>query len=249
MAGPRTKGVDSSRRTLEVLLQFTEAKPEWTIDELINELGLSQPSAYRYLSLLRELRLLEERSRGTYVLGPRILDLGRAAGLAVNLQADAQPILDRLAADTGETALCLRRAGESAVAFAIAESVHAVSISFQLGHTMPLHAGAGAKLLLANLSKAKRDRYLERARPELTDAGVERLTEDLARIRESGKAESRGEVDDGVWACAFKVNLRHDMLGAISVVGPEYRLDDAAKARIEAHVRAAAAELDKVSRT
>jgi DNA-binding IclR family transcriptional regulator len=194
------------------------------------------------LSLLRELNLIEERGRGSFVLSPRIMGLARAADAATDFRALAQPIIDALRQTTGETALFLRRVNGAAVAVAIAESAHPISISFQPGNLMPLHGGAAAKILLANYPKAKRDQYLDQLSPALGKAARAALVTDLDRIRASGVAESSGEVDEGVWASAAAVEAHGALIGAITVVAPAYRIDDAQKTSIGNAVQAAAAE-------
>lgn len=225
MAVQRTKGVDSARRALQILLQFSQNKPELTVDELIEAHDISLPSAYRYLSLLREMYLIEERSKGVYVLSPQILQLAQAAERTLDYRVEAQPILDRLRTQTGETALYLRRLNDAAVCLAISETDHAISISFQPGHVMPLHKGAAAKLLLTDDTKSRRVRYLERVEPPLTPEERSTIQEDLERIAAHDFAESSGEVDEGVWACAAPVRSRGQLIGAISVVAPAYRVE------------------------
>lgn len=246
MVAQRTKGVDSARRALQILLQFSESKPELTIDELLEAYDISLPSAYRYLSLLREMYLIEERSKGTFVLSPQILQLARAAEKTLDYRAEAQPVLDRLTEEAGETSLFLRRINDSAVCLAISETNHAISISFQPGHLMALHAGAGAKTLLSDFSAAKRDQYFDRRQPSLSKAVRKRLVDELEHIRKDGLAESHSEVDDGVWACAAPVRAHDTQVGAISVVAPAYRIDSKKRAVIGHLVRDAALELEQV---
>lgn len=240
----RTKGVDSARRALQILLQFSETAPELTLEQILEDHDISVPSAYRYISLLREMDLIEEREKGRFVLSPQVLRLARAAEASFDYRAQAQPILDRLAEATGETALYLRRVNDSAVCLAIAESDHPISISFQPGHLMPLHSGAAPKLLLSALSPTKLNQYFQRIGPALTKQARKRLEEDLIPIRESGYAQSAGEVDQGVWASAAATHSRGAVIGAVSVVGPAYRLSEEQRDRITQAVRAAAVELE-----
>ncbi len=246
MASQRTKGVDSARRVLEILLQFSQSKPELTVDEILEVHGISLPSAYRYLSLLREMYLIEERGKGSYVLSPEILQLAQAAERTLDYRVEAQPVLDRLAATTGETALYLRQLNDAAVCLAISETDHAISISFQPGHVMPLHAGAGAKVLLAGFPKNRRAQYLDRLTPPLDPAVRERLDEELNALRDTGFAISQGEVDEGLWACAAPVYARGHLIGAVSVVVPAYRVSEDERLEIGAAVRASAKELEAV---
>jgi DNA-binding IclR family transcriptional regulator len=249
MTAQRTKGVDSARRALQILLQFSQNKPELTVDDLLEAHDISLPSAYRYLSLLREMNFIEERSKGVFVLSPQILTLAQAAENMLDYKAEAQPILDRLRRVTGETSLYLRRVNDSAVCLAIAESEHAINISFTPGHLMPLHAGAGAKTLLSDYSEAKRDQYLDRREPPLSTRARTALLADLDHIRTTGFAESLSEVDEGVWACAAPVRASSVLVGTISVVAPAFRVDAARREKIGADVRTAARELEDVLAT
>lgn len=242
----RTKGVDSARRALQILLQFTESRPELTIDKVLESYDISVPSAYRYLSLLREMNLIEERGKGTFVLSPRVLRLARAAEVSLDYRTPAQPILDRMREQTGETALYIRRMNDAAVCLAIAESDHQISISFQPGHLMPLHLGAAPKVLLAEYSDTKRERYLDWLRPPMSKADRSKLETDLDAIRATGYAQSTAEVDVGVWAGAVGVRSYGALVGALTVVAPAFRLTEAHRRQIGAVVRAGAAEFEAV---
>lgn len=240
----RTKGVDSARRALQILLQFTESTPELTLDNLLDDHDISVPSAYRYISLLREMDLIEEREKGRFVLSPQVLRLAHAAEATLDYQGLAQPVLDELAEKTGESALYLRRVNDSAVCIAIAESDHPISISFRPGHLLPLHSGAAAKLLLSALPAAKLNQYFQRQGPTFTKQARKRLEDDLDSIRDAGYAESAGEVDQGVWASAAVIRSHGNVVGAITVVAPAYRLDEGHRSEITQAVRAGAAVFD-----
>jgi DNA-binding IclR family transcriptional regulator len=243
MAVQRTKGVDSARRALQILLQFSQTKPELTVDELIEAHDISLPSAYRYISLLREMYLIEERTKGRYVLSPQILQLAQAAERTLDYRVDAQPILDQLRETTGETALYLRRLNDAAVCLAISDSDHAITISFQPGHVMPLHQGASAKVLLADYSASRRKQYLDKLTPPMPADQREALEADLRRIAANDFAESFGEVDEGVWACAAPVRSHGQLVGALSVVAPAYRVADR-HAELDAAVISAARDFE-----
>lgn len=236
----RTKGVDSARRALQILLEFSESRPELTVDNVLEKHDISVPSAYRYISLLRELDLIEEREKGRFVLSPQILRLSRAAETTLDFRAQVHPILNQMVAETGETALYLRRVNDSAVCVAIAESDHPISISFQPGNLMPLYGGAAAKLLLSELSSTALMQYLTRLGPTLSQPEKKKLRTDLESLRESGYAESAGEVDRGVWASAARVATGDVPVGALTVVAPDYRLTDEHKAQISEAVQAGA---------
>lgn len=246
MVARRTKGVESARRALQMLLKFTENKPALTADELLEAYQISLPTAYRYLSLLREMHLIEERSKGTFVLSPRIFQLAHAAEATLDYRVEAQPVLDRLTEGTEETSLYMRQINDAAVCLAIAETDRAISISFLPGHRMPLNAGAGAKLLLAEYSATKRNQYLDRLEPPLSKTARAQLISELDRMLIDNYAESRGEVDDDVWACAAPIRAHGIQVGVISVVAPAYRVSVDKQKSIGRAVSDAAAELEQV---
>jgi DNA-binding IclR family transcriptional regulator len=236
----RTPGVDSARKVLQLLLEFTEERPEATVEELAQAVSASVSSTYRYVALLRELGLVDERYRGTYVLSPRVLALARGAEAAMSIVGIARPVLDELAEASGETAFLLQQMGDSAVCVGQVESDHPIRLSVSPGHTVPLHRGAAAKVILANLGTRKIRSYLER----LDDVAEQhRLEGELGEIRRRGWAVSLAELDAGVWASAAPVMAAGSVVAAVSVAAPDYRLDTTKREEIIGLTREASREI------
>jgi DNA-binding IclR family transcriptional regulator len=135
---------------------------------------------------------------------------------------------------------------DAAVCLAIAESDHQISISFQPGHLMPLHLGAAPKVLLSEYSEAKREQYFDWLRPPMSKGTRSKLEADLDAIHAIGYAESVAEVDAGVWAAAAGVRSYGALVGAVTVVAPDYRLTEAHRRKIGEVVRAGAAEFEAI---
>jgi DNA-binding IclR family transcriptional regulator len=149
--------------------------------------------------------------------------------------------LGSLTAKTSETSLVLRRIGDAAVCVERAESDHPVRLSFEIGRAMPLHTGAGAKVLLAHSPAELQENYVDGA---VVSARRQALRDELARIRSRGYGESSGEVDPGIWAVAAPVLAEgHGQHLAISVALPQYRLDRARRIVLRDATLEAAAEL------
>ncbi|MCD1269949.1 helix-turn-helix domain-containing protein [Microbacterium sp. MEC084] len=237
----RTHGVDSARRVLQVLLQFTEKRPTWTVERLAQSVGTSSANTYRYLALLKELYLVEEHSRGVYTVSPRVFSLGRAASSSLDIASIARPALEELTAETGETSLLVRRVGDSVICIDSVEADQQVRLSFAPGALLPMHRGASAKVLLASLSPEKRNTYISRLAPELTSGRRTEFESELARINADGFAESSAEVDEDVWAVAAPVVSHGSVVAAISVAAPGFRVLDGQRDEIRDRVRAVAA--------
>ena len=52
------KGTNSADRILSVLNLFTDGRLEWTAEQLMEVLGYSRPTMYRYLRSLKDAGLL-----------------------------------------------------------------------------------------------------------------------------------------------------------------------------------------------
>lgn len=234
----RTPGVDSARRVLNVLLLFGGDKPSLSVEEIAEQVDVSVPSAYRFLSLLRELELVEENGNGTYSLTPRVFALASSAERAFEIGAALRPVLHDLSRRTGEAALVMRRIGDHATCAEMVETEHAVRLSFAPGQIMSLHRGAGPKTLLSSMSDVWADRYLQRS--GLDDAERARLLAELGKIKEQGWAVSSAEVDEGVWAASAPIVVGGRTVAALSVAGPRYRIGPDREAEILEHVVACA---------
>lgn len=218
----RTPGVDSARRALNILLMFGEDSPWVTIEQIAAGADVSIPSAYRFISLLRELKLVEEVGNSSYSLTPRILALAKNAERAFEIGPVLKHILDELSVTTGEAALAIKRIGTHAVCVEMVQTEHAVRLSFTPGQIMPLERGAGSKLLLATMDRNDAERYLNSI--DIDSVERDNLLDELDRIAEIGWSMSSAEVDEGVWAVAAPVKIGVKTVAVLSVAGPRYRI-------------------------
>jgi DNA-binding IclR family transcriptional regulator len=234
-------GTQSGQRLLAVLDQFTAERPTHTVEQLSQAVGVPRSTVYRLVGLLRAHGLVEQAGDGRYQLGPKAIMIGYVARATVDLADLWRPGLQQLALASRETALVLRRIEDSAVCVDRIDCDHPVRLSFDIGRAMPLHTGAGAKVLLASSPAAIRDRYLDRRVPAGQRA---RLRAELGQIADQEWGESRAEVDPGIWAVGAPILADRDgRCLAISVAVPEYRLEPGRRAEIITLTRDVAADL------
>lgn len=108
--------IQSIDRAVEILGLFTVARPKLSLSELSAGLNLSRATGYRYVSALRQAGLVRyDENSGTYTLGTRVLQMASIALAGLPVIAVAEPILSRLVAQTGETAVLSIWDGESPV--------------------------------------------------------------------------------------------------------------------------------------
>ncbi|MER7010239.1 IclR family transcriptional regulator [Saccharopolyspora sp. NPDC000359] len=245
MAAAKT-GADSGRRALEILLSFTEQRPLLTVRQLAEDLDIPVPSVHRYVALLRDMGLLEERGRGQYHLTMRVAALSRAARQATPLVDLAEPFMRELVGQTGESALLVRLVHNRPVCMHRVESAQRFRLSFEIGQHLPPLRGASARLLVASLDPADRERYVDQAlaegaRPPLK--GRERFLSDAERDAARGWSVSNQEIDDGIWAAAAPITEGGRTVASLSAPCPAFRLDKAKREAIIDLVRKSAADI------
>jgi DNA-binding IclR family transcriptional regulator len=243
----RTSGAESPRQVLTMLLAFSERRPSLSAGEMAREVGVPLSTAYRYISLLREVGLLQEGPRSTYSVTQRVIPLARAAQAANSLDAICQPVLERLSSTTGEASLIVRRVGHTAMCVALAEANHPIRLSFEIGRPMPLHGGAAAKILLAGLSEKESARYLNTAAAgdDALAGRREALERELEEIRRAGWAQSSGEVDRGIWAAAAAIREGKRIVAALTIACLAHSVDGGRQQEILRLVREAAGDINQ----
>lgn len=189
-----------------------------TLAELVERTGISRPTAHRLAAALVSHGLLRRDGEGRYLPGLRLIALGRAASSALPLATAAQPVLDRLRDQTGESAQLYVRDGAGRVCVASAESAHGLRTIVPLGAVLELARGSAGAV----------------------------LREDAPVLRR-GWAESVGEREAGVASVSAPVLDGSGVVAAISVSGPIERTSRQPGRRYAAAVVRAARELERAA--
>jgi DNA-binding IclR family transcriptional regulator len=234
---------------LQVLLAFSEQRPQATISELAEVVGVPLSTCYRYVGLLREMGLLEEGERSTYHVTPQIMHVARAAQLSNTIARRARPVLQRLSEESGETVLLMQQQGSVAVCVVALVSDRRVRLVFEPGYTVGLGLTASGKVLLAFMPELARSAYLAQraaADPEFSRQLPE-LERELAECTKTGWATSKGAVEEGTWACAAPVRDGDRAVAAISIAAPVFRIGQQERIRIRDLVLEGAAEVARAA--
>lgn len=245
--------IASALRTLQVLRAFAEPPHRLGLADLVATLGMERNQAYRSLKTLEAGEFLEAVGNSQFQLGPAATELGFAASRSegFSLVEAASPFLDELSRETRETVHLFMRAGERAVCVDRRESTQSVRLVSVLGRSVPLHAGAVPKAILAFLPAAEREQVLARLTElphytERTELQPARLRRQLDEIIEVGYSISDEDFDPsarGVGAPIFAEE--GEVVGGISLGGPSFRVNDDLLAHFAQLVRSAA---EKISR-
>ncbi len=141
---------ESLSRGLAVLCAFSREAPRLRIGEVAERAGLNRAAARRYLLTLRDLGYVAS-DNDSFVLRPKVLDLGYAYFSSANIGASIQPLLAELAERTQEAATFAVRDDLNVLVVARAAK-RMWDLSIGAGTRLPLTQTALGRVLLASLS-------------------------------------------------------------------------------------------------
>jgi len=238
------------------LLEVFYGEPELGVSELSRRLGLHKNNVFRLLATL-ELGGYVEQSTTTdrYRLGVRCLELGRAYSRSHSLVDRARPALTKLVEELGETAhLGVLRDFEVVHLDGIQPQRLLVTAS-RVGQRLPAHCSALGKVLIGCADSDTRVRYdelvvsegaLAAVTPATVVDGV-KLFEQLRTVGGQGYAFDFGECEEGLNCAAAPIYSEDDdVVGALSVSGPSFRMsEDVLNAKVLPVLTRVARELSK----
>jgi IclR family transcriptional regulator, KDG regulon repressor len=241
--------VEAVLRALDLLDCF-QRQSALTLNDMAALTGMTRSRVTRLAGTLESRGyLLHDKERALFLLGPRLLTLGKLFEAHNNLISFVRPALKELVKATGEVASLYVIDGDQRVALAREASTHLVSFSVIEGQRMELYAGAGGKVLLAFSPKEVMMRILRiKALKKLTSETIidlGKLQREMEIIRERGYAVSKGERVPDVWSVSAPVFDHRGLCCAISVTGPIYRLTEGARKRCIKEVVEKARELSE----
>jgi DNA-binding IclR family transcriptional regulator len=248
--GGRDSGVQSVDRAISVL-EILARRGEAGVSELAAEIDVHKSTAFRLLGALEGRGLVEQATdRGKYRLGFGLIPLAGAVSDRLDVTRQGRPVCEQLAADLGETINVAVLQEHWAVNVDQALGPSTVATHNWIGRLTPLHCTSSGKVLLAHLDAERRVAVLTasgmRGFTPSTLTSPEALDPELARVRETGLAVAVEEYEVGLNAVAAPVQDRSgEVIAAVSVSGPAYRLDTDRLDELAAPLRAGAAEISR----
>ncbi|ABD56712.1 IclR family transcriptional regulator [Jannaschia sp. CCS1] len=232
----------SGERLLSILDLFTETRLAWSPAEMMDALGYSRPTLYRYLKLLKETGFLAPLPGGRFGLGPRVVELDFLVRASDPLVARSQSHLDALAERFPGTAFVVQWYGTKMLCVASASQDKSARTSYPRGRPMPLTTGAAAKVILAHLPKRRQDVILA------GHADAEDVRARLRDVRREGVAVAHGEVTDGIVGTAAPIlDAGGHPLGSLCVSMGAAQYAELTQSILEDAVRTKAAEISETA--
>lgn len=213
--------VRSFERGLAVIRAFDAEHPSLTLSEVARTCELTRAAARRFLLTLVDLGYVHTDGR-LFRLTPRVLELGYAYLSSFTLSDLAEPHLERLVAQVGESSSLCVLDGEDIVYVARVPTSRIMSATITVGTRFPAHVTSVGRVILAHLPDDEIDARLARAdlKPftRRTVLSPDRLRAELRRVRRQGYAIVDQELEEGLRSVAAPVRDRDgEVVAAVNI--------------------------------
>ena len=221
--------IQSVGRASQILKALGTGAPRLGITELSERLGLAKATVYGLLRTLEAEELVEQDPEtGKYRLGPALLQLGNSFLDNHELRARSLLWAESLATRANEAVKVGVLYGSNVL---VVHHVFRPDNSVQLlevGASIPWHACAVGKAIVAHAEPGRRDALLGEALVRLTGRTLtspDAVRKELERVERTGYAVEDQEVIVGEGGIAGPVfDNRGSVAGALGVSGPVERL-------------------------
>jgi IclR family acetate operon transcriptional repressor len=245
--GTEPAGVKSARRAIDLIETFAATDAWLSLSELHARTGFPRSSLHGLLRTLHESGWLDvDPGTARYRLGVRALICGTAYLDRDPVVPYATEALEKLRERTGFTAHFARRNAGEVVYLETRESRHSIHLVSRVGRTLPTHATALGKALLAELTQDEITQLQPDPLPALTPNTIttlDALLAECAATRERGFASEVEEGTIGVRCVAAVIPYRIPGTDAMSCSMPADEVSDEEAVRIGESLVQATTEL------
>jgi IclR family pca regulon transcriptional regulator len=213
--------VRSFERGLAVIRAFDAEHPSLTLSEVARLCELTRAAARRFLLTLVDLGYVHTDGR-RFRLTPRVLELGYSYLSSFTLPQLAEPHLESLVAQVGESSSLCVLDGDDIVYVARVPTRRIMAATITVGTRFPAHVTSVGRVILAHLPDEEIAARLARAdlRPltARTIVSPEQLRTELRRVRRQGYAVVDQELEEGLRSVAAPVRDRDgEVVAAVNI--------------------------------
>lgn len=220
------------------------------VTQIADELAIHKSTVFRLLATLEARGLVEQSaSRGEYFLGSGVAELAAGAIRRHDPNVLSRPICQDLADEVGETVNTSVRDGNDLISIDQVIGGSAVTTVNWVGQRTPLHASSAGKVFLAALPEAELSTILAGELEKFTEHTVvdpEALRAQLTQVTELGYGYTFDELEIGLGSIGAPIrSLRGDVVAAVSLSGPTFRVNSSTLPELSERVKAAAAAISE----
>ena len=221
MALTGTQAVD---RATSLLIAILNSEEPPLLSELARQLGLPKSTTSRILGALERQGLIRRDRNSAYLGGEVLLRYASTQNQDAALISRMRPVLESLATKTSESVNLAVPGADDLKLIDQVDAKHLLGATNWIGRSVPYHASALGKVLLA-FSAAPIPAGTLQTKTARTITSRATLNSELEKVRKTGYAIIDNELEDGLVAVAAPV-FGHDgnVVAAISISGPDARI-------------------------
>ncbi|MCA1326717.1 IclR family transcriptional regulator C-terminal domain-containing protein [Herbaspirillum sp. alder98] len=198
----------SLARGLAVIRAFSDMRKAMTIAQLSQRTGISRAAVRRCLHTLLALGYVD--ADGHYFsLGPKTLTLGYSYLSSTPLTVSAQPCLNSVTRELGESSSLAVLNEDEVLYVARSATSRVMSVALNTGSRLPAYCTSLGRVMLAAMPADELDTYFARVKlrafTDNTVVSQRRLRDILAGIRRDGYAINDQELEIGLRSIAVPV--------------------------------------------
>jgi len=247
--GQQPPKVKSADRVLDIFELFTGDKESYNLTEISKGLNMPPSSTYVILQNMLHRGYLEtDRSGKQFRIGYKLFTIRSGYMRSTSLTGEFNLIAEKIIEDLNETTSLAIKVGSDLLYIGEKVSKHALRFNPNVGTTLPLHATASGKIMLADLSMEElRALYPNDELEKVTDKTISTfsdLLKELNKVRSQGFGYNMGETVDGVH-CVGGAILDADgrTVASVSISIPVVRITGEVWGRVHDWIKRACEEL------
>ena len=244
----RGGGVQSIGRAFAILEEIARSREGVSLAELSKRVGLHNSTTFHLVKTMVSLGYVRQLKDKRYRVGRPLFALAASSLDDIEMVSLATPVLEDLSRETGESGHFAVRMGDSVVVIARTSGPGAFQLTDRVGVVRPANCTALGKIVLAALRPEQLERFLQRAELKAhtpkSIVEADKLRQEIDEVRRAGLAFDDGEFDAELRCVAVPVrDFTGQVIGAIGISGPVWRLSIQALQSRAKLVQAAAARL------
>lgn len=216
-------GVQSVVLALRILETLARASEPVGVTELAEALGTTKTRVHRHVrTLVQQGYVTQSPQTGRYLVGMRLVTLGRQVAESMDLSVAALPHLRDLRERLGQSCVLSQLEHDGARIMQTLPGRAAIEIGVKPGSILPFHNSAQGKLMLAHVAPEFRERVLAEPMPATTPHTITNaaaLSDEIDAIRARGWAVAANESAMGLNALAAPIfDESGAIVGALAIV-------------------------------
>ena len=208
------------------------------LNDLAEKLSLTRSTTHRLASALVERRMLLFRPREGYSLGPKLIEMGYAAGQQMHLPRIARPFLEKLSALTEDTVHLGVLEGRQALYLDKVSGTRRIHIGSRLGERHPIASTGLGKALILDKTEQEWTEFYTQGDEAADTSALALWLERMRAYSRGGYAYDLEENEDRIRCVAAPIRgVDGAVIAAVSVSSAAQYMSDSRMSELTTTVR------------